>query len=340
MTWLWGVALVVAAFVAHWGAEQLSEPLKAVRRRYGLAPAAGGVLVALASASSDVAVNTVSAVKGVGQIGLGNLLGSNVVSIPFVVAAAYLATRKRQLGGGGDDGQGGDRGHSRHVEQGVMRLTSGSVTAVALPYLALVVVFAVLTAVPAWRGLQPIDGAVMVGAYLVFLAQAVLRGRGEGQQVEWSTKKTLLAVGGLAALTVGAVVIVTATQQIAGALGIPALIAGLFLTATMTALPAAFTTWAVARSGQVTSGVSSPFADNSVAISLGALPLAVVALPVQNYPVYLTVLVFVGLMPAVYAGLTHTTKGEHGLSGKQVMLLLAVLVAYLATTATVLVFTG
>ena len=56
MTWLWG-ALVVAAFAAHWGAEQLSEPLKAVRQRYGIAPAAGGVLVALASASSDVAVN-------------------------------------------------------------------------------------------------------------------------------------------------------------------------------------------------------------------------------------------------------------------------------------------
>lgn len=146
------------------GGEQLSEPLKAVRRRYGLAPAAGGVLVALASASSDVAVNTVSAVKGVGQIGLGNLLGSNVVSIPLVVTAAYLATRKRQLGGGDDGGQGGDRGHSRHVAQDVMRLTSGSVTAVALPYLALVALFAVLTAVPAWRGLQPIDGALMVGA--------------------------------------------------------------------------------------------------------------------------------------------------------------------------------
>lgn len=339
MTWLWVIALVVAAFAAHWGAEQLSEPLKAVRQKYGLAPAAGGVLVALASASSDVAVNTVSAVKGVGQIGLGNLLGSNVVSIPFVVTAAYLATRKKQLGGGQGDGQREDRGHARHVEQGMMRLTSGSVTAVALPYLALVTLFAVLTAVPAWRGLQPIDGVIMVAAYLVFLTQAVIRGRGEGQQVEWSTKKTLLALGGLAALTVGAVVIVTATQQIANTFGIPTLIAGLFLTATMTALPAAFTTWAVTRSGQVTSGVSSPFADNSVAISLGALPLAVVALTVQNYPVYLTVLVFVAVMPAVYAGLTHTTRGEHGLTGKQVVFLLAVLVVYLTATATVLVLT-
>lgn len=343
MTSLWGVALVAAAFAAHWGAEQLSEPLKAVRQRYGIAPAAGGVLVALASASSDVAVNTVSAVRGVGQIGLGNLLGSNVVSIPLVVTAAYLATRSKRLGGGGggeDDGGEGDA-HCRHVEQGLMRIEPGSVTVVALPYLGMVALFAVLTALPAGRGLQPIDGVILLGAYLVFLAQAVLRGRGEGEQVRWSTKKTWLAVGGLAALAVGAVVIVTATQRIAGAFGIPPLVAGLFLTATMTALPAAFTTWAVTRSGQVTSGVSSPFGDNTVALTLGAVPLALVGLPVQDYPVYLTVLAFVALMPAVYAALVHRGRqGEHGLTGTHVVVLLAVLVAYGAASTAALVLGG
>lgn len=70
-----------------------------MRQRYGIAPAARGVLVALASGSSDVAVNTVSAVRGVGQIGLGNLLGSNVVSNPLVVTAAYLTTRSKRIGG-------------------------------------------------------------------------------------------------------------------------------------------------------------------------------------------------------------------------------------------------
>lgn len=338
MTWLWGFALVAAAFAAHWGAEQLSEPLKAVRQRYGIAPAAGGVLVALASASSDVAVNTVSAVKGVGQIGLGNLLGSNVVSIPLVVIAAYFATRRRKLGGGGQDQKdGGGSAHRRHVDQGLMRIERGSVTVVALPYLGMVALFALLTAIPAWRGLQPVDGFILLGAYLVFLVQAVVRGRSDGQKVQWSTKKTLLAVGGLAALTVGAVVIVTATQRIAGVFGIPPLVAGLFLTATMTALPAAFTTWAVTRSGQVTSGVSSPFGDNTVALTLGALPLAVVGLEVQDYPVYLTVLVFVALMPAVYALLVHRGRdGEHGLGGKQVAVLVAVLAAYAAATTTAL----
>lgn len=337
MTWLWGIALVVGAFAAHWGAEQLSEPLKALRKKYGLAAAAGGVLVALASASSDVAVNTVSAVQGVGQIGLGNLLGSNVVSIPIVVTAAYLASRKRQLGSGQASPDGTE--HTQHVDAGFMRIESGSVTTVALPYLALVLLFAVLTAVPAWRGLQPVDGVILTVGYLVFLAQAVLRGRGEGSSVTWSGKKTALAVGGLLVLAVSSVVIVTATQRIADALGLQPLVAGLFLTATLTALPAAFATWAVTRSGQVTSGVSSPFGDNTVALTLGALPLAIIGLPVENYPLYLTVLAFVALMPAVYAGLVHG-GGEHGLTGRQVLVLAGVLVAYVAAVSVALVTTG
>ena len=337
MTWLWGVALVAGAFAAHWGAEQLSEPLKAVRKKYGLAAAAGGVLVALASASSDVAVNTVSAVQGVGQIGLGNLLGSNVVSIPIVVTAAYLASRKRQLGSGASSADGGE--HAQHVAAGFMRIEAGSVTTVALPYLALILLFTLLTAVPAWRGLQPVDGVILTVGYLVFLAQAVLRGRGERSSVQWSGKKTALAVGGLVVLAVSSVVIVTATQRIADALGLQPLVAGLFLTATLTALPAAFTTWAVTRSGQVTSGVSSPFGDNTVALTLGALPLAIIGLPVENYPLYLTVLAFVALMPAVYAGLVHR-GGEHGLQGKQVLVLAVVMAAYVVAVGVVLVAGG
>lgn len=96
--------------------------------------------MALAGASSDIAVNTVTAVQGAGQIGLGNLLGSNVVSIPLVVTAAYLASRKRELGdqdGGGGSGQ--------HVDQGLIRIEPGSVTVVALPYRALVLLFVPLT---------------------------------------------------------------------------------------------------------------------------------------------------------------------------------------------------
>lgn len=96
MVWLWVPGLVIAAFVARWGAEQLAAPLKAVRMRYGFTGAAGGPLVALGSASPDVGITTVSAITGTASIGLGSMLGSTVVSIPITVAVAYAAARRNR----------------------------------------------------------------------------------------------------------------------------------------------------------------------------------------------------------------------------------------------------
>ena len=66
------------------------------------------------------------------------------------------------------------------------------------------------------------------------------------------------------------------------------------------------------------------------------MPLAIVGLPVEDYPLYLSVLVFVTLMPAACAGLVHG-GGEHGLKGRQVLVLAGVLVAYVAAVSVVLV---
>ena len=335
MTWLWLLVLIIAAFLAHWGAEQLSAPLKALRQRFGFSAAGGGALVALGSASPDVAISTVSAVTGVGGIGLGNMLGSNVLSIPVAIAVVYFATRKRSLG----TQSGVEAEHDQHAREGLLRASQGSVTLIALPYLVIIALFAMLTVPSGWRGLQPVDGWIMTAAYLVFLAQALLRRRGEGQQVQWSSKKTWLALGGLLAIALGSYLIVTATRQIASALGIPLLVSGLFLTATMTALPAWFAARSVARAGQVTPAVTSQLADNTMALSVAALPLALITVPVQNFPVFVTVLSFVAVMPVLFAVLVHTGRGEHGFTKTQVWIMLAALAAYLVTVAVVLVLT-
>lgn len=34
-TWIWAIVLVVALWAAHWGAEQVTEPLKKLRRHRG-----------------------------------------------------------------------------------------------------------------------------------------------------------------------------------------------------------------------------------------------------------------------------------------------------------------
>ncbi|MDT0276109.1 sodium:calcium antiporter [Blastococcus goldschmidtiae] len=322
-------ALVVAAFVTRWGAEQLAAPLKAVRRRYGFTGAAGGPLVALGSASPDVGINTVSAVTGAASIGLGSMLGSTVVSIPITVAVAFAAYRK-------------NRSKQDTEQSDDLTVEKNSVLVDALPYLAIVAVFALLILPAPWRGLQLIDGVIAVLVYVAFLTQALLRGRG-GQrgEVSWSTKQTLRAVAGVAVLAVGSYILVTGTRQIGSTLGLQPLVSGLFITAFMTALPQVFTTWSVVRSGQVTSGVTSVFADHAMTFTLAVLPLAIVGVSVDNYPIVLVVMGFVALMPILFAVLSrrHKQGDQYALLFRDVLVFGVAVVVYIAVVGFMLVVT-
>jgi cation:H+ antiporter len=60
----------------------------------------------------------------------------------------------------------------------------------------------------------------MGGAYLIFLGQAVFRGREEPTDVQWSRMELALAAASLLALTLGAYGVVRATENIVAALSI------------------------------------------------------------------------------------------------------------------------
>lgn len=94
-TWVWGLVLIAAVWAAHWGAERLSHPLKKLRRQWGFSVAAGGALVGFTAASPEIGINVTSAFRGVADIGLGVMFGSNILAIPAMVTVAYLATRKK-----------------------------------------------------------------------------------------------------------------------------------------------------------------------------------------------------------------------------------------------------
>lgn len=155
--WLWGLVLIPAVWLAHWGAERLAKPLKKARRRWGLTEVAGAAFVGLAAASPEIGINTTSAIRGVGDIGLGASLGSNILAIPLIVVVAYWASRKPILGEGKEPGE-SEEEHRRHREEGLLRIKREAVWVQALPYLALVGLFAMLVLPAEWRGLQPLDG--------------------------------------------------------------------------------------------------------------------------------------------------------------------------------------
>lgn len=94
---VWAGVLLAAVWLAHWGAEYLSDPLKKLRRQWGFSVAAGGSFVGLAAASPEIGINTTSAIRGVSDIGLGALLGSNVLAIPMMVVVAYMGSEQEQF---------------------------------------------------------------------------------------------------------------------------------------------------------------------------------------------------------------------------------------------------
>ena len=87
----WSLVLIASVWAAHWGSDRLANPLEKLRRQWGLSEAAGAAFVALATASPEVGTNTAAAVRGLSDIGLGNLLGSNIISVPAIVLVSYIS---------------------------------------------------------------------------------------------------------------------------------------------------------------------------------------------------------------------------------------------------------
>lgn len=189
---LWAGVLLVSVWLAHWGAEHLSDPLRKLRRQWGFTVAAGGSFIGLAAASPEIGINSTSAIRNVGDIGLGALLGSNVLAIPIMVVTAYVATRKQHIGGGHTN-------HEVHRRERLLRVDPQAVTVQALPYLGIIGLFALLTLPAPWRGLQPLDGWILLLGYIAYLAQALVRGREEGERVDWKRTEKWLAAAGVGA---------------------------------------------------------------------------------------------------------------------------------------------
>lgn len=318
--WLWIVVLGIAAWAAHWGADQLLTPLKMLRKQWGLTASAGAAFLAIVTASPEVAINITSAVRDVSAIGLGNLLGSNIISIPLMVSIAYFASRKRFKN---------NKEHQGHLDKNILVLNKRSVSVLSLPYLGIIALVALLTLPKPWRGLQPMDGWIMLGAYIAFLAHAIVKGRKKGEKVTWNKKKIALSVAGALAIAVGAFFIVKATENIVSALNISEIVGGLFITGLMTTAPEIFKTWSVVKGGEVTAGTTSVIADNAVTMTLAFFPLALVTTPVEDFGLFWVNLAFVGLMPLLYTLFMHQSKELHGFARWQIFVFDAAYIAYL-----------
>lgn len=303
--------LLIAVWAAHWGAEHLSEPLKKLRKRWGLSGVAGGALVGIATASPEIAINIASVIRGVSDIGLGAMLGANLVALPLTLGVGYVSYRTGSDNGGLP-----------------LRLERQTVGAQVLPYLVILALVGLLMLPPSWQGLQAMDGWILLGAYGLYLAQALLRGRAEGEQVKWQRKEILLAVAGLLVLALGAYFTVRATEQIVSALGISKLVGGLFITGTTSALPEVFSTWSVMRTEQRTAAVTTVLGDQVTTMTVAFLPLALIGLPLQNVRLFWVSLVALATIAGAFGALVGLRQPS--VNGWKVSAVASLYAAYVA----------
>ena len=325
----WVLLLLASVYAAHWGADKIAEPLGKLRQQWGLSEAAGAAFVAFATASPEIGTNTTSAIRGFSDIGLGNLLGSNIISVPAIVTVAYIASWWRNRGKSRSNSKSNSNDNNSKSSK-ALKVKSEALYVQAIPYLLIVALAAILTLPKAWRGLQPIDAWIMLVAYVIYLGNAVLRKRKQGNRVEWNRKEIVTAVIGIVLLICGAYFTVTATEKIVSNLGISRVIGGLFITATLSIVPEVFATWSVAGSGQLTAATTSVIADNTATMTLAFFPLALVTLPVDNLLLYSVNLAFVALLGIIYAAFLHWGKPNYSFSLKEVLILNGVYVVYLA----------
>ena len=315
----WFAVLVVSVFAAHWGAERLSSPLKKLRRQWGLTAVAGGTFIGLAAASPEIAINTVSALRDVGSIGLGNSFGANVLSMPLMVTVAYLAVRTTDAAQQSDYSKVATSQNPTDSPEQQLPVRRTAVTVLAIPYILILVLVAALTLPEPWRGLQPIDGWLLAIAYLVYTGQALVRGRQEGENVQWTRKEIGLAVAGVIVLAVGSYFAIRATEQLVAAFGISEIVGGLFITGTMSTAPELFATWSIVRSGQFTSGTTGVITDNAVTMTIALVPLAFVTVPIENFQIYWVSFTFLVVMPLLYAVFIYWSPEKSGFSLWQVI---------------------
>ncbi|HZW09897.1 MAG TPA: hypothetical protein VFF69_08330 [Phycisphaerales bacterium] len=340
--WLAVLALVLAALAMHWGSRRLAHPLRKLRDGWGFSPAAGGTLVGIAAASPEILINCAGAARGVTNIGLGAMLGSNIYAMPLIVTVTYLAARTLTRANGSEPAPTpGSPAHASATdadspEPGAPPPSPGRVPVVAetlslqvLPYLAIIALVAVLTIPPRWRGVQPMDGWILAGAYLAYFVQAIARKRRARRPQPWRRREVLLAFGGVLAMGAGAFAAIRATESLAGALGLSQGAAGLFLTAPVAALPELFAAWKVGRAGQVTAAVTSVVGDNAVTLTLAFVPLAIVGTEIEDFGLYCVNLGVIAAVAGMYAVFMKADGKEPGFGRLSVIALDSVLAAYL-----------
>lgn len=215
------------------GGDSVLRGASGLAQRLGLSPFATGLLlVAFATSLPELAVNLTAVAAGQPALALGNAVGSNIVNIGMTLGLAALVAPLTIS----------------------MRLLATEVLVIVGASVVLLV-FGLDGVIARW------EGALLVAAFVAFLAYGLSRGRRETSAVQqelaaFSVTSTNLLQNllrlafAMALLYFGSRLVVGHAPMIGAALGMDSMLTGLIIVAIGTALPEVVTAALAARNGQ------------------------------------------------------------------------------------------
>jgi cation:H+ antiporter len=253
----------------------------------------GLTIVAFGTSAPEVLVSLQAAASGESGIALGNVIGSNIFNILFILGVSALIAPLR-------------------VSAQLVRLD--------VPVMIFVSVLALLLALDG--RIARIEGAVLAGgivAYTAFLARQAKRGRVEPPKdavglpalgTHWALN--LLRIGvGLALLVLGARWLIGSATEIARLLGISELVVGLTIVAAGTSLPEVATSIAATVRGERDIAVGNVVGSNIFNLLLvlgGAAMIGPAGIPVPpaalTFDLPVMTAVAVACLPIFFTGYT------------------------------------
>lgn len=156
-------SLIAGVFALILGGQILVEAAVVLARRLGLSTLIVGLtVVAFGTSAPELAFNIIAAIDGAGDLGFGNIVGSNIANIGLVLGASALA---RPLS----------------VHHGVRRrdLPAVAVASAAMIAVALAPPLVTLTSGDAVPGFARLEGVILLGGFGLFLLAMVRQGRSD-----------------------------------------------------------------------------------------------------------------------------------------------------------------
>ncbi len=213
------------------GAEVLVKGASRIAASVGISPLMVGLtVVAFGTSSPEMAVSVSSALKGQADLAVGNVVGSNIFNVLFILGLSALIAPL---------------------------IVSRQLVRIDVPIMIGVSIIALLMAldgrIALWEGVLLFAGIIIYIVLLIRIGKSSEGTTSEGEQIEaskhWAIDILFIAIG-LALLILGSRWLVSSAVEIAQSLGVSELIIGLTIIAAGTSMPEVATSLIAAIRGQ------------------------------------------------------------------------------------------